>query len=99
MTALPTEKVTYALPVLRDVFTKALNDKTCKTAGYPDWAKAWPQGNTIREQLLVDWLGAQADSGYTRIETAFPLADFTPMGSYEHTLSRQIECGLAKGIV
>jgi len=87
----PIESV-YTLDSLVSAFNEALTAKQEKVTAFfaknptADWARNWPDGNTVTEQFVVDWLKAQADSGATRIKTTNPISGNSPVANPHHSL-------------
>lgn len=99
----PIESV-YALDSLVSTFSDALKTKQGKVDAFfaknptAYWAKNWPDGNTMSEQFVVNWLKAQANNGATKIKTADPISGNTLMADPLHSLYMQIHAGRACAI-
>jgi hypothetical protein len=96
----PIESV-YTLDSLVSAFNEALTAKQEKVTAFfaknptADWARNWPDGNTVTEQFVVDWLAAQQGKGATRIETTHPLSGDGCLSNPLHSLFMQIKAGQA----
>jgi hypothetical protein len=99
----PIESI-YAIDSLVTAFSDALKAKQEKVDAFfaknptADWARSWPDGNTVSERFVVDWLKAQADNGATRIKTADPISGNNPMANPDHSLYMQIRAGRARAV-
>lgn len=99
----PIESV-YDLNSLVSAFSDALKAKQEKVDAFfaknptADWARNWPDGNTVSEQFVADWLKAQADSGATQIKTADPISGNSPVANPHHSLYMQIRAGRVQTI-
>lgn len=97
----PIESV-YTLDSLVTAFSDALKTKQEKVDAFfaknptANWARSWPDGNTVSEQFVVDWLKAQVNNGATQIKTADPISGNTPMANPLHSLYMQIRAGRAR---
>ena len=96
----PVESV-YTIDSLVSAFNDALKAKQEKVDAFfaknptADWARNWPDGNTVSERFVVDWLKAQTDNGATQIKTADPISGNSPMANPHYSLYMQIRAGRA----
>ncbi|MGZ9109480.1 MAG: hypothetical protein ACXW4B_11755 [Micavibrio sp.] len=95
----------YTIDSLVSAFNEALTAKQEKVTAFfaknptADWARNWPDGNTVTEQFVVDWLKAQADNGATQIKTVNPISGNGPVANPHHSLYMQIRAGHAYAVI